>query len=69
MKHIQFTVKLTDEYKIRSVAINSNDTGLPSDHTLIEQVSVELFKTIHYNKQCMEFRDMLLGSGIKLIEP
>jgi hypothetical protein len=66
MKHIQLSLHLTEEEKlgIKSVTINFNDTGLPSDSKLIELIALGLLKSIHMNKDSLELQDLLRECGI-----
>jgi len=59
MKYIDLVIILDDNLAIKSVTIDMNDTGLPSDSSLIKMVSVALLKSMQMNKESVGVQDIL----------
>ena len=64
MKMIQITLNLTDELAIKSIFIDENDTGLPNDTTLLENVAIGLIKVINKNRKDLQIQDLLYEANI-----
>lgn len=59
MKLICLWLELTDELGLKSVVIDHNDTGLPSDSELLKKVAWALLKSLHHNHEELTINDLM----------
>lgn len=64
MKHINFTIELSDELGIKVVSITHNDTGLKTDSELVKTVAFNLLKSFIVNKDDVLLQDLLREANI-----
>lgn len=65
MKCIEISIFLTDDLRLKSIAIDKNDTGLESDSKLLKKVCISILQSISLNKQDIEIQDILNNLNIK----
>ena len=66
MKCIRLEIILTDDLGIKSISIDQNETGLPSNSGLIRKVAIAVLQSISLNKESIQVQDMLNELNIKL---
>lgn len=65
-KQIHIAINLTDDLDITSALITHNDTKIPSDFKLIQNVARTLLKSISLNKDSLKLQDLMNEMDIKL---
>jgi hypothetical protein len=66
MKYIQLGFFLTDELGIKSILIDQNNTGLPNDSKLLENIAFAILKASHINRDSLILQDLLNELDISL---
>lgn len=65
MKYIEIGIHVTDDLGIKAATINHNDTDLPSDYTLLRNVSIALLRSIAMNTDDLRLQALLEELNIK----
>lgn len=64
MKHIKLTILFDNDLAMKSVIIDSNDTGIPESSDLLVKIAVCMLTSIKANKEDIAIQDLLRGTGI-----
>jgi hypothetical protein len=64
MKAIEIMLIFDDDLGLKSVKITHNDTGIESNHHLLQQIAWCLLKSLTINKDDLDFKEELFKLGI-----
>ena len=59
MKHIQLRFVIGNDYSLKSVIFDYNDSGLPSDSALLKNLAMAMLKSLVKNKESIAVQDLL----------
>lgn len=65
MKHVQLSIGLTDELKLKTISININTTGLAPDSKLIKSICMAILLSYERESDSIATQDLLNELNIK----